>query len=117
MEELLDASGSLSFSAVILRKTDVGVKANGVGEEVCCEWECDGGVCLAGDAMELATTGVATAGEAATVVGALFAVLFVGWFPICWLLDAGADDELAPVVVAEVDADEVVEDGAELASG
>lgn len=78
MEELLDASGSFSFSAVILRKTDVGVKANGVGEEVCCEWECDGGVCLAGEATELATTGVATAGEAATVVGALFAVLFVG---------------------------------------
>lgn len=78
MEELLDESGSVSFSAVILRKTDVGVKANGVGEDVCWEWECDGGVCLAGDAMELATTGVATAGEAATVAGALFAVLLVG---------------------------------------
>lgn len=78
MEELLDERGSISFSAVILRKTDVGVKANGVGEDVCWEWECDGGVCLAGDAMALATTGVATAGEAATVVGALFAMLLVG---------------------------------------
>lgn len=79
MEELLDESGSVSFSAVILRRTDVGVKANGVGEDVCWEWECDGGVCLAGDAMELATTtGVATAGEAATVTGAPFVVLLVG---------------------------------------
>lgn len=78
MEELLDDSDSISFSAVILRSTDVGVKANGVGEDVCWEWECVGGVCLAGDEMELATNGAATADEAAMVVGALFAVLFVG---------------------------------------
>lgn len=78
IEELFDESGSVSFSAVILRKTDVGVKANGVGDDVCWEWECDGGVCLAGEAKELTTTGVATAAEAATVFGALFAVVLVG---------------------------------------
>lgn len=80
MAELLDESGSLSFSAVILRRTDVGVKANGVGEEVCWEWECGaGGVCLTGEAMELATTGVATADAGATAVaGALLAILLVG---------------------------------------
>lgn len=115
MEELLDESDSVSFSAVILRSTDVGVKAKGVGEDVCWEWVCDGGVCLAGDEMELATTGVVMADEAAIVAGALFAVVFTGWFPICWLLDEEAD-ELAPVVVAEVVVDEVV-DEAELASG
>lgn len=79
MEELLVESGSVSFSAVILRNTDVGVNANGVGEDVCWEWECDGGVCLAGEATELATTGVAIAGAAAMLIGgALFAVLLVG---------------------------------------
>lgn len=76
-------SGSVSFSAVIFRSTEVGVNANGVGEEVCCECECDGGVCLTGDAIELATTGAATAGDGTTVVGALVTVLLTGRFPDC----------------------------------
>lgn len=116
LEELLDKSGSVSFSAVILRKTDVGVKANGVGDDVCWEWECVGGFCLAGEAKEVATTGVVTDCEAETIVGALIAVVLVGWFPICWLLDEETD-ELAPVVVEEDVVDAVVEDEPEFASG
>lgn len=83
LEELLAVSCSVSFSAVILRSTDVGVNANGVGEEVCCEWECEGGVGLAGEAIELAITGAETAGEGTTDAGAIVAVLLAGWFPDC----------------------------------
>lgn len=74
--ELLIDSCSVSFSAVIFRRTDVGVNANGVGEDVCCECECVGGVCLAGEAIELAITGVVSAGDGTTVVGALDAAMF-----------------------------------------
>lgn len=92
------------------------MKANGVGEDVCCECECDGGVCLAGEAIELATTGVVNAGDGTTVVGALDAVLLATWFPDCGWLEEAAD-EFPPLVVVDVVVEEAAEDEAALVSG
>lgn len=71
---------------------------------------------MAGDAIELATTGAAIEGEGATVVGALVAILLAGWFPVCCWLRLPAD-ELALVVVVEVVEAEAVDDAATLVSG
>lgn len=72
---------------------------------------------MTGEAIELATTGVDTAGDGTTVVGALVAVLLTGWFPVgCWWLEAAAD-ELAPVLVVEVVVADAVADEATLVSG
>uniref|UniRef100_A0A2M4B3P2 Putative secreted protein n=1 Tax=Anopheles triannulatus TaxID=58253 RepID=A0A2M4B3P2_9DIPT len=53
---LLLSCCSLSWAAVILRSTDVGVKASGVGEATCCGWDC-----LAGEVAPEGSRGMRTA--------------------------------------------------------